>query len=93
MAPKPMWHSPRYRSSRAPPAPLPDIPLRLSDQPRDPEAEAMLLESDGEGMTLCTDVEAGLTNQSSVVCRKRRQQKRELRSVRVMQQTLQWKLI
>lgn len=50
----------------------------------------MLLESDGEGMTLCMDVEAGLSNQSSVVCRKKREQKRELRSVRVMQQALQW---
>ncbi|CAB1457149.1 unnamed protein product [Pleuronectes platessa] len=27
------------------------MPLRLSDHPRDPEAEATLLESDGEGMT------------------------------------------
>lgn len=26
------------------------MPLRLSDQPRDPEAEATLQESDGEGM-------------------------------------------
>lgn len=50
MAPRPRWHSPRYRSSRAPPGPRPDMPLRLSDQPRDPEAEATLLESDGEGM-------------------------------------------
>lgn len=48
MAPRPRWHSPRYRSSRAPPGPRPDMPLRLSDQPRDPEAT--LLESDGEGM-------------------------------------------
>lgn len=89
MAPKPMWHSPRYRSRRAPPAPLPDIPLRLSDQPRDPEAEAMLLESDGEGMTPCMDVDAGPTDQSWVVCRKRREQKRWLRSAGVTQQTLQ----
>ena len=50
MAPRPRWHSPRYRSSRAPPGPRPDMPLRLSDHPRDPEAEATLLESDGEGM-------------------------------------------
>lgn len=50
MAPRPRWHSPRYRSSRAPPGPRPDMPLRLSDQPLDPEAEATLLESDGEGM-------------------------------------------
>lgn len=50
MAPRPRWHSPRYRSSRAPPGPRPDMPLRLSDQPRDPEADATLLESDGEGM-------------------------------------------
>lgn len=89
MAPRPMWQRPRYRSSRAPLAPLPDIPLRLSDQPRDPETEAMLLESDGEGMTLCMEVEAGLTNQSWAVCRKRPEQQIELRSVRVMQQTLQ----
>ena len=50
MAPRPRWHSPRYRRSRAPSGPRPDIPLRLSDQPRDPEAEATLLESEGEGM-------------------------------------------
>lgn len=50
MAPRPRWHSPRYRSTLAPPGPRPDMPLRLSDQPRDPEAEATLLESDGEGM-------------------------------------------
>lgn len=50
MAPRPRWQRPRYRSSRAPPGPRPDMPLRLSDQPRDPEAEATLLESDGEGM-------------------------------------------
>lgn len=50
MAPRPRWQSPRYRSSRAPPDPRPDMPLRLSDHPRDPEAEATLLESDGEGM-------------------------------------------
>lgn len=59
MAPKPIWHSPRYRSSRAPPAPRTDIPLRLSDQPRDPEAEAMLLESDSEGMACAGDEEGG----------------------------------
>lgn len=59
MAPRPRWQSPRYRSSRAPPGPRPDMPLRLSDQPRDPEAEATLLESDGEGMLgLCVE-EAG----------------------------------
>lgn len=35
------------------------MPLRLSDQPRDPEAEATLLESDGEGILgLCVE-EAG----------------------------------
>lgn len=50
MAPRPRWHSPKYRSSRAPPGPRPDMPRRLSDQPRDPEAEATLLESDGEGI-------------------------------------------
>lgn len=50
MAPRPRWHSPRQRSSRAPLGPRPDMPLRLSDQPRDPDAEATLLESDGEGM-------------------------------------------
>lgn len=50
MAPRPRWHSPRYRSSLAPPGPRPDMPRRLSDQPRDPEAEATLLESEGEGM-------------------------------------------
>lgn len=53
IAPRPRWHSPRYSSSRAPPGPRPDMPLRLSDQPRDPEAEATLLESDGEGMLGC----------------------------------------
>lgn len=50
MAPRPRWHKPKYRSSRAPPGPRPDMPLRLSDQPRDPVAEATLLESEGEGM-------------------------------------------
>lgn len=50
MAPRPRWHSPRYRSSRAPPGPRPEMPRRLSDQPLDPEAEATLLESEGEGM-------------------------------------------
>lgn len=50
IAPRPKWHSPRYRSSRAPPGPRPEMPRRLSDQPLDPEAEATLLESDGEGM-------------------------------------------
>lgn len=38
----------------------------------------MLLESDGEGMMLCMDVQAGLTNQSSAVCRKRPEQRRQL---------------
>ena len=66
MAPRPRWHKPRYRSSRAPPGPRPDMPLRLSDQPRDPEAEATLLESEGEGMFVlsvcvyvCVEEEAG----------------------------------
>lgn len=74
MAPRPMWHSPRYRSSRAPPGPLPDIPLRLSDQPRDPEAETTLLESDGEGMvSLCVRVrrQEGTSRVLRVLCWKR----------------------
>lgn len=48
MAPSARWHKPRYSSTRA--LVRPDIPLRLPDRARDPDIEATLLESDGEGM-------------------------------------------
>ncbi len=48
MAPRARWHKPRYSRTRA--LVRPDIPLRLPDKARDPDIEATLLESDGEGM-------------------------------------------